>query len=94
MQPILKSEIFFFISSVSTIIITILLVIVLIYLILILRKIKNTLDHAETKLENVKTDLVEFRNKFVNGIIISSFIKTALSKIKKSKLKNERNKNS
>ncbi len=60
MEPILKSDIFFFIASVSTVVLTILLIVVLVYIILILRKLKNTLDNAGTKLETVKSDFVAF----------------------------------
>lgn len=66
MESILKSEIFFFISSVSIIIITIIMVVVGIYVIKIMRnfshisdRLKETVDGAAASLEEVGNDIKE-----------------------------------
>ncbi|MFA6386748.1 MAG: DUF948 domain-containing protein [Candidatus Paceibacterota bacterium] len=66
MESILKSEIFFFISSISVILITIIFVIVGFYLIKIMRnfshiseRLKETVDGAYSSLEEVGDNIKE-----------------------------------
>lgn len=66
MESILKSEIFFFISSISVILITIIFVIVGFYLIKIMRnfshiseRLKETVDGASSSLEEVGNNIKE-----------------------------------
>lgn len=66
MESILKSEIFFFISSISVILITIIFVIVGFYLIKIMRnfshiseRLKETVDGAASSLEEVGDNIKE-----------------------------------
>lgn len=68
MESILKSEIFFFISSISVILITIIFVIVGFYLIKIMRnfshiseRLKETVDGAASSLEEVGDNIKESR---------------------------------
>lgn len=68
METILKSEIFFFISSISVILITIIFVIVGFYLIKIMRnfshiseRLKETVDGAASSLEEVGDNIKESR---------------------------------
>lgn len=80
MESILKSEVFFFISSVSVIIITILLIIVLFRLIGILNDIKKAIKNIEVQVSNVKEDFISFKNKIVTSSIVTSLLKLFLSK--------------
>ncbi len=64
MESILKSEIFFFISSISVILITIVFIIVGFYLIKMMRnfshisdRLKKTVDGAASSLEEVGNDI-------------------------------------
>jgi len=66
MESILKSEIFFFISSISVVLITIIFVIVGFYLIKIMRnfshiseRLKETVDGAYSSLEEVGDNIKE-----------------------------------
>lgn len=66
MESILKSEIFFFISSISVILITIMFVVVGFYLIKIMRnfshiseRLKETVDGASMSLEEVGSNIKE-----------------------------------
>lgn len=66
MESILKSEIFFFISSVSVVLITVIFIIIGFYLIKIMKNfshisevLKNTVDGAASSLEEVGNDIKE-----------------------------------
>ena len=66
METILKSEIFFFISSISVVLITIIFIIIGFYLIKIMKNfseisesIKNTVNGATTSLEEVGDSIKE-----------------------------------
>jgi len=66
MESILKSEIFFFISSISVVLITVIFVIVGFYLVKIMRnfshiseRLKETVDSTASSLEEVGNDIKE-----------------------------------
>jgi uncharacterized protein YoxC len=66
MESILKSEIFFFISSISVVLITVIFIIIGFYLIKIMRNfshisevLRNTVDGAASSLEEVGNDIKE-----------------------------------
>ena len=66
MESILKSEIFFFISSISVILITVIFIIIGFYLIKIMRnfsqiseRLKNSVDGATSSLEEVGDNIKE-----------------------------------
>ena len=75
METILKSEIFFFISSISTVLLTVIFVIVGFYLIKIMKnfshiseKLKETVDGAASSLEEVGDSIKDSRLfKFLFG---------------------------
>jgi len=80
METILKSDIFFFISSISTILITLLLVFILIFVIVILFRINKRVKKFETQLEAVKDDIVSFKEDLLKSSIFASLIKLILQK--------------
>ena len=66
MESILKSEIFFFISSISVVLITVIFIIIGFYLIKIMKNfshisevLRNTVDGAASSLEEVGNDIKE-----------------------------------
>jgi uncharacterized protein YoxC len=66
MESILKSEIFFFISSISVVLITVIFIIIGFYLIKIMKNfshisevLRNTVDGATSSLEEVGNDIKE-----------------------------------
>jgi uncharacterized protein YoxC len=72
METILKADIFFFISSISVILVTVIFIIVGVYLIKIMRnfshiseRLKETVDGATSSMEEVGDSIKEsFLNKF------------------------------
>ncbi len=80
METILRSDIFFFISSISTILITLLLVFILIFVIVILFRINKRVKKFETQLEAVKDDMVSFKEDLLKSSIFASLIKLVLQK--------------
>jgi len=61
MNTILKSDVFFFITSVAVVILTILLVILIIYLIKISRDVKNIAAKAKVEANNIIDDVSSLR---------------------------------
>ena len=92
METILKSDIFFFISSISTILITLLLVFILIFVIVILFRINKRVKKFETQLEAVKDDIVSFKEDLLKSSIFASLIKLILQTKKNKSEKASTNK--
>ena len=63
MTEIAKSDVFFFITSITVVVVGILLVAFLIYSLFIVRKIKKFVDKAKEEGEEVIEDMREFRLK-------------------------------
>lgn len=87
METILKSDIFFFISSISAIVITLLLIFILIFVIVILVRINRKVKRFQNQLEAVKDDIVSFKEDLLKSSILASLLKLILQK---SKSKNKK----
>ncbi len=87
METILKSDIFFFISSISAIVITLLLIFILIFVIVILVRINRKVKRFQNQLEAVKDDIVSFKEDLLKSSILASLLKLVLQK---SKSKNKK----
>jgi len=75
MEPILKSEIFFFITSIATVILTILIGIAAAYLIRILRNVDDISKKAKDEAELIKEDVADLRQNIRDeGIKVKSFV--------------------
>ena len=66
MEPLLKSDIFFFISSVGFMVLTILLSVVLVYAILIAHKVLSISKIAKRKSEEIGVAITEVTKIFVD----------------------------
>ena len=75
MEPILKSETFFFITSIATVILTILIGIAAAYLIRILRNVDDISKKAKDEAELIKEDVADLRQNIRDeGIKVKSFV--------------------
>ncbi len=75
METIMKSEIFFFISSIATVILTILIGIMAAYLIRILRNVDNISEKAKDEADLIKEDVADLRQNIRDeGIKVKSFV--------------------
>lgn len=63
MTEIAKSDVFFFITSVSIVVVAVILVSVLIYSFFVIKKIKKLVDKVKEESEEVIDDIHEFRMK-------------------------------
>ncbi|MEA4910785.1 hypothetical protein SDC9_07716 [bioreactor metagenome] len=82
METILRSDIFFFISSISVIVITLLLVVILIFVIVVLSRINRKVKRFQAQLELVKDDIVSFKEDLLKSSIFASLLKLFLQKSK------------
>ena len=86
----MKSEIFFFISSIATVILTILIGMMAVYLIRILRNVDNISEKAKDEADLIKEDVADLRQNIRDeGIKVKSFI-SFFKKIKGRKIKNKK----
>ncbi len=85
MEAILKSEIFFVVSTVSIVIITILLIVVLIYFISILKRIKKGVNSLDQHISKAAEDISLLKDNILEKINFLSF----LNKIFSNKSKEE-----
>lgn len=75
MESIMKSEIFFFISSVAAVILTILIGIIAAYLIRILRNVDDISAKAKDEVGLIKEDVADLRQNIRDeGIKVKSFV--------------------
>lgn len=81
MESILKSDIFFFISSVSVVIITVIFIFVGFYLIKIMKNFSHISDRLKETVEGAASSLEEVGNDIKESIIFRFFF----GKKKKSK---------
>lgn len=63
MTEIAKSDLFFFITSISVVVVSVTLIAVLIYSFLIIRKVRKLVDKVKEESEEVIDDIHEFRLK-------------------------------
>ncbi len=80
MTPLLKSDIFFFISSVATVILTCLLIVVFVYLIRFLRTINRVGDMIEDAAGNLSEDACEVVDRVKESTLFSMFFPKKRSK--------------
>ena len=84
MTEILKSEIFFFISSVIAVFIFLLLAIILMYIISILRDVKKVSKAAREGVDTIAADVKEFHGGLKGFIqFVSVFLSSLIGKNKK-----------
>ncbi len=84
MNEFIKMDIFFFIASVSAILLTVLLIIVLVYLVKILRDLKYISTKARIETEKITEDIESFRQSVKQeGFKIKSIVNFASSIFKK-----------
>lgn len=75
METIMKSEIFFFITSIAVVILTILIGIVAAYLIRILRNVDDISAKAKEEAALIKEDVADLRQNIRDeGIKVKSFV--------------------
>ena len=75
METLMKSEIFFFITSIATVILTILIGIVAAYLIRILRNVDDISKTAKNEASLIKEDVADLRQNIRDeGIKVKSFV--------------------
>ena len=75
METIMKSEIFFFISSIAAVILTILIGIIAAYLIRILRNVDDISNKAKDEVDLIKDDVADLRQNIrEEGIKVKSFV--------------------
>lgn len=88
MDTVMKSEIFFFITSIAVVVLTILVGVVIAYLIRILRNVDDISEKAKEETALIKEDVAELRqNLREQGIKAKSFV-TFFNKLKGRKRKN------
>ena len=75
MEAVLKSDIFFFITSISVVIFTIIVVIVSFYLIKILKNFSDASDVLKNILKDGNTKLLEVKKKISNNPFFSLIFK-------------------
>ena len=81
MEPVLKSDIFFFISSVGVVVITIILIVASYYLIKILRNVEEMSETLKEGVDDANTSIRNMKNK----IETNRFLSFILGKNKKKK---------
>jgi MFS superfamily sulfate permease-like transporter len=75
METIMKSEIFFFITSIAVVILTILIGIIAAYLIRILRNVDDISQKAKNEAALIKEDVADLRQNIRDeGIKVKSFV--------------------
>lgn len=90
MESIMKSEIFFFISSIAAVILTILIGVIAAYLIRILRNVDDISEKAKDEAELIKEDVADLRQNIrEEGIKVKSFVKF-FKNLKGRKIKNKK----
>lgn len=88
MDSLLKSDIFFFITSVVVIIIGIGVVIVVSYIVNILRDVKDVSKTVKEETEEIAGDISQLRTKVKSGIAVvgmSAFFKRLFAQSKKGR---------
>ena len=98
MEPLVKSDIFFFISSIGFFLITVLLCVVLVYAILIAHKFLAISKIAKEKAEEIGEAVTEVKDSIVNGSVVhwiqylfGSRAKKETSKTKRSRSQDNNN---
>lgn len=75
MESIMKSEIFFFISSIAAVVLTILIGVIAAYLIRILRNVDDISEKAKDEVGLIKEDVADLRQNIrEDGIKVKSFV--------------------
>lgn len=75
MESLIKSEIFFFITSIAVVILTILLGMAVVYLIRILRNVDDISKKAKDEAALIKEDVADLRQNIRDeGIKVKSFV--------------------
>lgn len=71
MNTLIQADIFFFISSIATIIFTVLISIAIYYLIQILKNVRNATDTLQEKIETTSENLEAMRRKISESLIFN-----------------------
>lgn len=93
MEPLLKSEIFFFISSIATVLLTVLLSILLFYLIKTTRNLHRLSEILKSDFKESEEFINELRERLENNWIFKLFFPRITKRRKtRSTIKNEHKK--
>lgn len=87
MESLIKSEVFFFITSIAVVILTILLGMAVVYIIRILRNVDDISKKAKDEADLIKEDVADLRQNIRDeGIKVKSFV-SFFNKLKRPKNK-------
>lgn len=68
---IMKSEIFFFIASISLTLLTILISIFIIYMIFVIRRLNNSIERFTQKTEEIFVTISDYKDDVLNNPVIN-----------------------
>lgn len=95
MADLIKSDVFFFISSIGVVVITVGFVIVIYYFLKVLRSINNLVENINSEAKNIIKDVKELREEvgskikfasgFLSAVTSTAFFKNIFNKKSRSK---------
>lgn len=80
MDTLIKADIFFFISSIATILVTILICVVLYYLISFARTLHKIIENIQTNLKDSEEFIADLKERLENNLLFQLFFPASARK--------------